>query len=305
MTIPVKNAAVAFEALMGRAPTDAEAERFSQQFDDVASMRQGLINSPEFTRSYTKMIERRDARMTPALIHLHIPKTAGTTLAQALLAEPNLKPEMLVHDGEREKLRTLPLAKRRRLRLIRGHMSIGIGDDFGLPFRYLCALRRPGPRIFSFYQFVKRNRKHPSYAILNEADMSFGDYLEFSVDNVAHRLELDNGQVRRLSGEMVKTSIGDERRLLKKAIHEAFSDKMILGFVEHFDDLVERLMEEGFLSQEPPEKFNVSPNSDAFDESIASLTKAQRAIYDSYIGWDQYLYEICHSTMVRSTDLAN
>lgn len=288
----------AYRSIFDRVPTQEEIENAIAHYPDLQTLRAAFLNSDEFERKYARMKEQQAAQQPPTLIHLHIPKTAGTTLAEALAAQPDLQPNMVVHDVTLDDLRALPRGRRRALRYIRGHLSLGAEEALGTPHRFLCLIRRPGPRIFSFYQFIKRTRTHPTHALLNERNMSFGDYLEFSVDQVPHRLEIDNGQIRRLAGRFDPQGFGQEQALLRAAIRTALSPDMVFGFVEHFDMFARTLFAEGLLSDPDLKAVNVSPNSDQYQSAVDSLTERQAGIFDSYTAWDTYFYDVCEALMM-------
>lgn len=293
MSLSEQTVKMAYSVILGRDPSDEETAHMIGQHANLGELRHAFLSSAEFEQKYTRFREQLYADRPETLIHLHIPKTAGTTLAEALSKTETLQPNMIVHDHALDELRALPRQKRRALRYIRGHLSMGAGEALGFPYRHMCLIRRPGPRIFSFYQFIRRTRTHPSFQDLDSADMSFGDYLEYSVEHVPHRLELDNGQIRRLSGVFDHNSLGRETQLLKTALYTVLDPKMLFGFVEDIGTFIEKLVAEGYLANAELENLNVSPNSNQYQSSLDALTPAQRTIFDSYTAWDSYFYEVC------------
>lgn len=291
------DAKLAYELIMGRTPSDEEVYNLTQNFSDLAGVRSSFLNSEEFSRKYTRIHEQATNVGNPALIHLHIPKTAGTTLAEALSQVEALQPNLIVHDGNLADLRNMARGQRSSLRYVRGHLSMGAGDALGMAHRYMCLIRRPGPRIFSFYQFIMRTRTHPDFAAFTERNLSFGEYLEYSVDTVAHRLEIDNGQIRHLSGCFDSSGFGREAQLLKTALHTALSPDMLFGFVEHCNTFIALLHREGYLPDTDIPMVNISPNSDRYDAAIEALTRDQAAIFEAYTAWDLYFYNICHGVL--------
>ena len=127
--------------------------------------------------------------------------------------------------------------------------------------------------------------------------MGFGDFLDFAMTSSHHRLELDNRQMRRLSGTFTAKTFGQEGELLRTALHHALAPHMILGFVEHLDVLIAHLRGEGYLSRDTVETFNVSPNSEQYDVAIEALTPSQTEIFESFTVWDQYLYDVCYALL--------
>lgn len=298
MSLTTTEITLAYELLLNRHPTDAELANMMQHHQTLASLRTAFMNSDEFDKKYLEHAQESAGDGGPTLLHLHIPCTAGTTLARALSQNPKMKPNMICHDRSMQPIRRMSRPKRQELRYLRGHLMMGAGDLMGTPYINMCLIRKPGPRLFSFYQAILRTENHPAHKALTENEMSFGDYLEYSVNHVRHRMELDNGQVRRLSGHFTEESIGHERLLLQLALHHALSPQNLIGFVEHFDSFADRLVEEGYLPQAKLEKFNVSPgDSTLYDKVIRKLTSAQRDIFDSYIAWDDYLYTVCETLM--------
>ncbi|MCR8550878.1 hypothetical protein M4578_23885 [Salipiger sp. P9] len=293
----------AYRLLLARVPSDAELARMQERKHSYNSLRQSILSSEEFARKYERMQKTAAERQTPTLIHLHIPKTAGTSLARALKDEPLLLPARLVNDASLEELRALPRVQRQQLRYIHGHLSMGAGEALGTPYRYLSVIRRPGPRIFSFYQYICRTKTHPTHELLTERGMSFGEYLDYSTTEMPHRLELDNGQIRRLSGSFTHKGLGQERQILKTALYNALAPNMIFGFVEHFGALLGSLVAEGYLSSADIPKRNVSPNSDLYDSAIAALTPGQKDIFDRYIAWDTYFYDVCEALLLPQASI--
>ncbi len=305
MTLTHDDIKMAYRAILGRLPSDAEIIDTSNRHADLPSVRSTFLNSAEFKNAFEKAqkIQLRDR--PPTLIHLHIPKTAGTTIAEALSNSEHLKPNLIIHDADIGMLRSLPQSQRRALRYIRGHLSHGVGETLGFPYRYLCLIRRPGPRIFSFYQFIRRTRTHPAFQTLNAKPMNFGDYLEFSQENIPHRMELDNGQIRRIAGAFDHNSIGREQQILKEAMQKALDPLLLFGFVEKIDTFLARLVEEGYLPTTDIRPHNVSPTSEEYQTSLDSLTQHQRNIFDNYTAWDTYFYEVCLQLLHIDTEFAS
>lgn len=283
---------IGYRLLLNRAPSPAEVAQMQAQATSLPDLRAAFLNSDEFDQKYARLKADRDARRPPVLVHLHIPKTAGTTLAEAFAREPRLQPQAVIHDQTLHELREMPAGQRRALRYVRGHLNMGAGEALGVPYRYLSMIRRPGPRIHSFYRFIQRTRSHPSHAAV--AAMGFGDYLDYSRSEVPHRIEIDNGQIRRLAGQLGDRTFGHEQSYLPLALHHVLNPATIFGFVEHFDALVRRLVAEGYLSSPEIPASNVSPEGEgSYDAAVAALSEGQRALFEAYTVWDNYFYDLC------------
>ena len=284
-----------YRLMLNRVPLPAEVAQMLQHASTLPDLRLAFLNSDEFDQKYMRIKAERAARRAPVLVHLHIPKTAGTTLAEAFAREPKLQPRAVIHDQTLHELREMPAGKRRALRYVRGHLNMGAGEALGVPYRYLSTIRRPGPRIHSFYRFILRNRAHPSHQVLTDAQMSFGDYLDYSQNEVSHRIEIDNGQIRRLAGQLGDRRFGREQSYLPLALHHVLNPATIFGYVEHFDALLRRLVAEGYLSSPEIPAANVAPEGEGigYEAAVAALNEGQRALFEAYTVWDNYFYDLC------------
>lgn len=281
-----------YRLILNRVPSAAEVAEMMSRAPSLPDLRMAFLNSDEFDQKYARLKAERTAQRPPVLVHLHIPKTAGTTLAEAFAREPNMQPQAVIHDQTLHELREMPAHQRRALRYIRGHLNMGTGEVLGVPYRYLSTIRRPGPRIYSFFRFIQRHRPHPSHAEV--AGMSFGDYLEYSQVHTPHRIEIDNGQIRRLSGQLGVRQFGREQAWLPLALHHVLNPATIFGYVEHFDALVRRLVAEGYLSSADIPASNVAPKGTGdYDAAVAALSQGQRALFEAYTVWDNYFYDLC------------
>jgi hypothetical protein len=296
MSVTAFDVEMAYRLFLDRTASEAEIANMAKSTESIASLRTSFILSEEFAAKERILKEANSAKRPPTVIYLHIPKTAGTTLGEALAAEPKLQPGAIVH-SDLSVYRSLPLMQRRRLRLLRGHMNMGLGDLIDAPHRYICVIRRPGPRIYSFYRYVSRTKDHPHYKEVGESNLSFGEYLEFSQENLHHRVEIENGQVRRLSGQLLDPRVGVAHDYIRSALYNALRPNMTLGYAEHMDSLIQKLNAEGLLTNPVITSKNVAPTGTSYEEAVAALTDAQRKIFDAYTAWDNYFYDLCIALM--------
>ena len=168
-----------------------------------------------------------------AAIFVHIPKTAGTTLARIIDRHYPTETRLLLerhHEGIAE-FRALPEAHRAELRLVRGHIPYGLHADLPQPTTYFTMLREPIDRIVSYYYFVQREQRHYLYDYANTPGMTLKRYVE---DRVS--LQMDNMQTRLLSGVWTEPGYGecDETTLLqaKRNLEQHFC---VVGLTERFD----------------------------------------------------------------------
>lgn len=100
-----------------------------------------------------------------ALIFLHVPKTAGTTLNRIIEWQYNpvsiftVDPHRIRATAARFK--TFPEERRRRLRVVRGHLVFGIHEFLPQGAVYITMLREPVARLLSSYHFILRRPLSP------------------------------------------------------------------------------------------------------------------------------------------------
>ena len=166
-----------------------------------------------------------------ALIFLHIPKTAGTTLNRIIerqyspFAIFTINPYRITASVER--LKRLPEGRRRRLRLVRGHLFYGVHEFLPQGATYVTMLREPVARVLSAYYFILRRPLHPLHRKLKRERLGVEDCLRL----FPHRQNL---QCRLLAGAE-DPATGDERLLdiAKENLAKSFS---VVGISERFEE---------------------------------------------------------------------
>lgn len=296
MTLDSDTIQLAYRLFLNRTASEAEVANMERAAPTLTAMRQLFLNSSEFMLSMRAAMRQSQTGPASTLIHLHIPKTAGTTLTQILGRVGGPGRSLTVGDYNMQELLDLPPAERRQLRFIFGHMSHGVARHLPQYSTYISVLRRPGPRILSYFHYVRRTTDHPSHEVLFSNRMGFGDFLEFAAATPGQRLEVDNGQIRRLSGRVTQVeSIGQERELFDRALGNIFAPDMIYGLTEHFDDFLSRLRARGMIERSDSERMNASPERNDLDSELERLTDSQRTLFDEFTVWDDHFYSICEA----------
>lgn len=119
-----------------------------------------------------------------ALMFLHIPKTAGTTLNRII--EWQYDPRLIFTIDPYQiratagRLKALPEERRRRLRVVRGHMIYGLHECLPQGGVYITMLREPVARILSSYYFILRRPLHPLYRKLRTKGVGLEDFLQIT-----------------------------------------------------------------------------------------------------------------------------
>ncbi len=127
------------------------------------------------------MIREMDGK---ALIFLHIPKTAGTTLNRIIewqynpLAIFTMDPYRIRATPER--LGKLSEGRRRRLRMVRGHLYYGIHELLPQGGNYFTMLREPVARFFSSYYFIQRRPLHPMHRKVTTERIGVEDFIRLT-----------------------------------------------------------------------------------------------------------------------------
>jgi hypothetical protein len=179
----------------------------------------------------------------PLLIHLHVPRTAGTTLSRIirlkLLAERPAhwfhRPQVFGFDFvpplERAAyVKSLPDEDKRHVRYFGAHMGYGIHAYLPAPCVYVTILRDPADRAVSLYGYLKQRERLPR-------GLSFEGFM-----HRRNRFYFDNGQVRYLAGEdgnRVDVPFGQcTRAMLDLAKRRIDTDLFLTGLTEQFDETV-------------------------------------------------------------------
>ena len=179
---------------------------------------------------------RRDASASEdreAVIFLHIPKTAGTTLNRIIewqyspFAIFTMDPHRIRATAARFK--RLPEARRRRFQVVRGHLFYGIHEFLPQGATYITMLRDPVARLLSAYYFVLRRPLNPLHRKLKREGLGVEDCIRLFP-------ERNNTQCRFIAG-VEDTAINDER-LLAIAKENLTKSFRVVGISERFEESV-------------------------------------------------------------------
>jgi hypothetical protein len=166
----------------------------------------------------------------PLVFFLHLPRTAGTTLARVIEHQYTSKAILLLYDSSTgEEIRRVPRDRQDRLRAVVGHFYLGTHHFLARPSTYVTLLRDPVDRVISHYYFVRGDPTH----YLHEAarQMNLSEYV-ISCDLA----EPNNDQTRLLCGHY-QGSIPDRCTdamlpVAKDNLREHFT---VVGLTEEYD----------------------------------------------------------------------
>ena len=232
-----------------------------------------------------------------ALIHLHIPKNAGTTLSRmvkiGLLMRPptNVLRERVVLgmystpglDARLDAIARLPERDRRRVRFFEAHCGYGVHERLGVPSAYITMLREPNKRTLSVFRFLKAKGALDPSTTLDE-------FLRTEPRDPVW--VVDNAQVRYLAGERGEFDtrpIGAcTRDMLDKAIRRIERDFLLVGLVERYDESAALLLRDlgwsfafSFTSNVTTKKaIDPSESSERAMERLRELNELDTALYE-------------------------
>jgi len=166
-----------------------------------------------------------------ALIFLHIPKTAGTTLNRIIEWQYNPLSIFTV-DPHRiratvQRFRTLSEDRRRRLRVVRGHLFYGIHEYLPQGATYITMLREPVARLLSSYFFILRRPLHPLHRKLKKEKLGVKGLIALTPNS-------QNLQCRFIAG-IGKTGVCD-RSVLENAKEHLSRSFRVVGISERFEE---------------------------------------------------------------------
>lgn len=262
--------------LSGRVATEKEAV-----VEAVVGNGQRLQNSPQQTT-----IPARAAEPVPAVLFMHIPKTAGIAFREAITANYResqvaylygTAPGFLTQD-----LRRLPLEQRRDLRFVAGHFRYGVHDDLPQESLYITIAREPAARMLSHYAFLKETQP----ALLRQGSRILE--LEELLERKPH-VHFDNELVRHFGGvddrEFPAGSVNHE--LYRKALYYLRTGFTFIGHQEYSAQAYASLRQR-FGWSARPELEVVNAGGGRADS--AERTKIRKAM-EKYNPWDCELYE--------------
>jgi hypothetical protein len=174
------------------------------------------------------MICEMDGR---AVIFLHIPKTAGTTLNRIIewqynpLAIFTMDPYRIRATPER--LQRLSERRRRSLRMVRGHLYYGIHEFLPQGATYFTMLREPVARFFSSYYFIQRRPLHPMHRKVTTERIGVEDFIRLTPRR--HNL-----QCSLIAG--IRNDGTCDDRILDKAKENLAKSFSVVGISERFEE---------------------------------------------------------------------
>jgi hypothetical protein len=163
-----------------------------------------------------------------ALIFLHIPKAGGTTMYKILRQHYPPAETVTMEIPDVVRFKTLPIAERKRYRLIQGHLYYGLHHFIPRASSYVTLLRHPIERAVSFYCYARRTSSHYLYRVLTSERIDLKTLLTRNLTT-----ELRNRQTRMLAGDDPQQAA--TRATLEQAKTNLRTHFRVVGLLEEFD----------------------------------------------------------------------
>ncbi|HEY0031149.1 MAG TPA: sulfotransferase family 2 domain-containing protein [Bacteroidia bacterium] len=172
------------------------------------------------------------AKKALSAIFLHIPKTGGLTLHD-ILNRQYAKEETYScwNVDDLDEIEQLNLIEKEKIRIIKGHIKLEIAEKVPQRMFFFTFLREPIARTISHYEYIKRFEGHSFHKEMKAHNYSLKDLLEGGFIK-----NLDNCQVRFLSGEHHIPFGEINETHYKKAIQNLENLIYSFGIVEHYDE---------------------------------------------------------------------
>ena len=181
----------------------------------------GLIENLMMTRAATA---------EEAVIFLHIPKTAGTTLNRLIEWEYPLfqmySVDPVFFRWSASHLRRLPPRRLEKTRMFKGHMLFGLHEILPQPATYITVLRDPIDRVMSAFYFMHSYKLHPLYWKFRREKWTLEDFVR--------RLPRDNVQCKIVAGAEYNSPCTEE--IFEQAKENLFRHFSMVGLSERFEE---------------------------------------------------------------------
>jgi hypothetical protein len=215
------------------------------------------------------------------LVHIHIPKTAGSTfngiLRRQFPASDRFELPAYFNDSSPGDAKLAAAGKDKSA--VFGHLDFRCVKHLPEESLYISFLREPAARVISGYHNILRDTSNPAHQAVS--GLSLEDYLASGIVR-----DVDNGQVRRLAGVGMEVPFGDiSEEHLQMARRNISTSNYLTGLTERFDESLLLLAEQ--FGGEPWHYLRL--NSGGYQARIAPLTASAQHRLNACNVFDQRL----------------
>jgi hypothetical protein len=225
------------------------------------------------------------------VVVLHVPKTAGTTVRNALLSrfpsEAVFAIDAARADRTVEALAALPKVRRASLRLVIGHAGYGVHELLPGRTLYVGFVRHPVARLRSLHEFLRRRPEHRLHRSACETTLEQFVTGGFTAD-------ADNSQVRHFAGVAADAECGGQD--LERAIRHIEQRFLAVGVVEDFETSMLGLWAGLGLSGLP---WHVRSNTGGRYRGDAGATSRELRALKPHVELDTALWESCRQRVAE------
>jgi len=187
-----------------------------------------------------------------ALIFLHVPKSAGTTLNRLIEREYPLfeiySVDPVLFRWSRAHLWRLPQRRLKRFRVFKGHMPFGLHKILPQPATYITVMREPVERVISAFYFMSNYKLHPNYWKFRREGWTLEDFVR--------RSPRENVQTKMIAGADYDAPCTAEILAQAKENLRYFS---VVGLTERFEESLALMKLRFGWKLESYSSFNITP----------------------------------------------
>ncbi|TPE68339.1 sulfotransferase family protein [Halalkalibacterium halodurans] len=190
------------------------------------------------------------------LIHLHMPKTGGTTLKKIIKRNYDSRKSVDVYEEHHKLPGIFKGLSKQNIECVQGHLPFGVHEYFNRPTTYITMLRDPVDRVISEYYFIRNIEWHN----LHESVM------KMSLEEYQGLPKNRNLQTRYILGGQL-TSVTEVNRA-KNILKNHFA---VVGLTEKFDTSLFLMKEMFNWKQVAYQKYNVTKKRRSKEEISPKL----------------------------------
>ena len=173
-----------------------------------------------------------------AVIFLHVPKTAGTTLNRLIeweypvLQMYSVDPVLFLWSSKH--LRKLSARRLQTIRMFKGHMLFGLHEILPQKATYITVLRDPIDRVLSAFYFMRTYKLHPLYWKFRRENWTLEDFVKRSLrTNVQCKIVAGAEYEAPCTTEICATAMENiERNFTVVGLSERFEESLALRLID-------------------------------------------------------------------------